>query len=439
MPVGRWGWVLARAHFATASVATRVAIVALAILGALLYVATALWFDVAFWALGRFAAERVNGRARAAISVGFAIVIVAAIGLSSGRPAPAPTSSSGDLGAITGSVTQTTAQPSAPASPSIAPTQSLAPAIDTASPTAVDGDDEASDSASPPASVSPGPSGVAVGLPGSGSVDDRLPGEPDPLLTPGALNPAVTQASISSTICVSGWTATIRPSSSYTTGLKVQQIVTYGYADTSTSSYEEDHLISLELGGAPTDPRNLWPEPYTISLADGRSTGAHTKDGFETSLKNKVCSGAITLAQAQASIGIHWAHAYYGIPLGAGTPTAGPTAVPTAGPTTVPTTPPVASLSVGIAGLPASVNPGANATLVAVTAPGATCGASVRYASGTISTAAGLQTHPVAGSTGQVSWTWKVGTTTGAGTATATVTCSLGGDSASASKTFQVN
>jgi hypothetical protein len=24
--------------------------------------------------------------------------------------------------------------------------------------------------------------------------------------------------------------------------------------------YEEDHLISLELGGAPRDPKNLWPQ-----------------------------------------------------------------------------------------------------------------------------------------------------------------------------------
>jgi hypothetical protein len=33
--------------------------------------------------------------------------------------------------------------------------------------------------------------------------------EPDPTCTPGALNPAVTQATIGSTICKSGWTATI--------------------------------------------------------------------------------------------------------------------------------------------------------------------------------------------------------------------------------------
>jgi hypothetical protein len=142
------------------------------------------------------------------------------------------------------------------------------------------------------------------------------------------LNAAVTQATIHSTICVSGWTATIRPGSSFTGTLKVQQIAQYGYSDTKTSSYEEDHLIALELVGAPADARNLWPEPYTVTLADGRATGAHTKDGFETKLKSEVCAGTITLAQGQSEIGDHWVHAYYGIPFASSTPAAGPSATP---------------------------------------------------------------------------------------------------------------
>jgi hypothetical protein len=94
-------------------------------------------------------------------------------------------------------------------------------------------------------------------------------GLPDAGLTPGATNPAVTPSTLKQTICKSGWTATIRPSSSYTTGLKRKQIAQYGFADTSLSDYEEDHLISLELGGSPTSPANLWPEPHHIRLADG--------------------------------------------------------------------------------------------------------------------------------------------------------------------------
>ncbi len=172
--------------------------------------------------------------------------------------------------------------------------------------------DEPSGSETPAAGFTPGPSGIPAPTPSASMA--RLPGEPDPVLTPGVLNPAVTQATIGLTICVTGWTDTIRPPTSYTNALKVQQIGEYGYADRSMASYEEDHLISLELGGNPTDPRNLWPEPYTISLPDGRSVGAHVKDSFETRLKHEVCAGTMTLAQAQTEVGIHWVHIDLSIP-----------------------------------------------------------------------------------------------------------------------------
>src|SRR5690242_16096646 len=110
---------------------------------------------------------------------------------------------------------------------------------------------------------------------------DYLP-LPDPVCTPGALNPSVTQSTIGSTICVSGWTATVRPSSSYTTALKITQIAEYGYSDTSTADYEEDHFIPLELGGAPKAATNLWPEPRY-----GSET-ATNKDTVENKLKKAV-------------------------------------------------------------------------------------------------------------------------------------------------------
>jgi hypothetical protein len=110
-----------------------------------------------------------------------------------------------------------------------------------------------------------------------------------PSRTPGVLNPAVTQATIRSTICVRGWTATVRPPTSYTSTLKVRQMADYGESG-QTSAYQEDHLISLELGGHPTDPRNLWPEPYPR---------AAEVDKIENELNAEVCSGALTLAAAQ--------------------------------------------------------------------------------------------------------------------------------------------
>ena len=111
----------------------------------------------------------------------------------------------------------------------------------------------------------------------------------DPSRTPGVLNPDVTQADIRSTICRHGWTETIRPPTSYTDDLKRRQMRQYGETG-SLSDYQEDHLISLELGGSPTDPRNLWPEPYPR---------ASDVDKIENELNGEVCSGQLTLAQAQ--------------------------------------------------------------------------------------------------------------------------------------------
>jgi len=125
-------------------------------------------------------------------------------------------------------------------------------------------------------------------------------GLPDPVCTPGVADPRVTQDDILTTICVSGYTTKVRPSSAYTDALKVQQIKSYGYTDTSLADYEEDHLIPLELGGHPTDPRNLWPEPRSGIYS------ATKKDGVENSLHSRVCAGLMTLLVAQASIATNW-------------------------------------------------------------------------------------------------------------------------------------
>ncbi|MGW2185587.1 hypothetical protein [Streptomyces sp. NPDC001719] len=123
---------------------------------------------------------------------------------------------------------------------------------------------------------------------------------PDASCQPGAYNPDVTQDTIGSTICVPGWTKTVRPPVSYTTPLKIKQIAEYGYSDTSTADYEEDHLVPLELGGAPKDPKNLWPEPR---FGD---EPAQSKDTVENRLKTAVCGGEVTLDAARGAIAKNW-------------------------------------------------------------------------------------------------------------------------------------
>jgi hypothetical protein len=111
----------------------------------------------------------------------------------------------------------------------------------------------------------------------------------DQIRTPGVVNPYVTQQNIADTICKQGWTRTIRPPTDYTNALKLKQMREYGVGG-SPHEYQEDHLISLELGGHPTDARNLWPEPYPR---------AAEMDSIENDLNAKVCSGAMSLEDAE--------------------------------------------------------------------------------------------------------------------------------------------
>lgn len=120
---------------------------------------------------------------------------------------------------------------------------------------------------------------------------------PDPNCTPGSINQDVTQENIYQTVCKKGYTKTIRPPVNYTENLKIEQIKEYGYPDTSLRDYEEDHLIPLELGGNPSDPKNLWPEPLNT---------AHQKDEIENLCNKKVCNEVLNLEEAQKEIASNW-------------------------------------------------------------------------------------------------------------------------------------
>lgn len=122
---------------------------------------------------------------------------------------------------------------------------------------------------------------------------------PDPNCTPGATNPQVSQATMATTICKTGWTKTVRPPTSVTNRMKAQSAASYGLDKSATGEY--DHLISLELGGAPQDPRNLWVEPGKIP---------NPKDAVENKLHDAVCSGLVPLATAQQAIAHDWVTAF---------------------------------------------------------------------------------------------------------------------------------
>ena len=118
---------------------------------------------------------------------------------------------------------------------------------------------------------------------------------PDPRCTPGSIDPVVTQANIRSTICKSGYTATIRPPESQTEAFKYG--VAYpAYSTPRPESTELDHLVPLELGGS-NDATNLWPE-YPAS--------PNPKDKVEDALNAAVCEGRVSLVRAQDAIAADW-------------------------------------------------------------------------------------------------------------------------------------
>lgn len=106
-------------------------------------------------------------------------------------------------------------------------------------------------------------------------------------------NPAVTQANIQSTICIHGYTATIRPTKYYTGKVKRQMLRAQGIPLSKVGRYELDHIIPLEVGGHPSDPRNLqlqlWVGPRN----------AHMKDRLEGQYHRAVCTGKSMLLAAQ--------------------------------------------------------------------------------------------------------------------------------------------
>ena len=123
---------------------------------------------------------------------------------------------------------------------------------------------------------------------------------PDSDCTPGAVFADVTV----SQICQPGYSSQVRnvPDSE-----KNQVYAEYGVKSHTTGQYEVDHLVSLELGGS-NEISNLWPEP-----AEPRP-GFHEKDKVENYLHNQVCSGAISLQQAQIEIATNWMTVYQQMP-----------------------------------------------------------------------------------------------------------------------------
>jgi hypothetical protein len=118
------------------------------------------------------------------------------------------------------------------------------------------------------------------------------------------VNQDITQANIQDTICRKRFTKIIRPSVSYTNGVKFKLMRDAGIPEADADKYELDHIVPLVVGGHPRKLANLMLQPYEGAL------GARQKDRLELKLQNMVCNGEIDLATAQREIGSDWVSAY---------------------------------------------------------------------------------------------------------------------------------
>lgn len=126
---------------------------------------------------------------------------------------------------------------------------------------------------------------------------------PDPVCTPGIRDDAVTQETVTTTICrPGGYTDSVRPPVSMTNAAKWASMRAYAMPG-SPSDYEYDHFVPLSLGGA-SDVANLWPEPNDPAMTGGFAR--NPKDTVETALWRAVCAGRVTLAAAQQAIVTDW-------------------------------------------------------------------------------------------------------------------------------------
>lgn len=225
------------------------------------------------------------------------------------------------------------------------------------------------------------------------------------------------------TICRSGYATSVRdvPESE-----KRSVYSEYGIAQHSTNQYEIDHLIPLELGGS-NSISNLWPE-----LNDHPRGYLNSKDILENRLHVLVCARTVGLQSAQTQIAANWVSTYRKYldrwPVGVVTT---PITTTSATPVTTTTnatgaTTTTASSGVTITSLISSVAPGGHEALTAHSIkPDDSCVLVVILPSGRQSTESGVGAT-TANASGDATWTWQIGPTTGAGTAHVSVTCSAG-------------
>jgi hypothetical protein len=135
---------------------------------------------------------------------------------------------------------------------------------------------------------------LSIGLSQQSPAQNEASYLPDPQLTPGRAGRAT-----AADICNTDYD---NPAEEIPVELKGRVLVRYGIGRYEVG-YNIDHLIPPKLGGT-NSINNLWPQPLAGLWC------WHRKNRLERRLRKLVCSGQLSLEQAQREIATDWISAY---------------------------------------------------------------------------------------------------------------------------------
>lgn len=118
------------------------------------------------------------------------------------------------------------------------------------------------------------------------------------------LDTRVTQATIVDTICVPGYVDRVLPSFELQMRQKERLLKQRSIDASFASEYALDHRMPVLLGGSPNSPANL-----DLRRWEGRA-GQRRKERLAVYLKRCVCTGDITLKDAQTAMVGDWPNRY---------------------------------------------------------------------------------------------------------------------------------
>lgn len=116
---------------------------------------------------------------------------------------------------------------------------------------------------------------------------------------PGAIDPAITQSNLDSTICDPAFLTRVATSPSWKADMR-RRMAEQTYRGQDPTLFELDQLVPVKLGGARLNPQNLWLQPWS------GPTGAWNKNRIEDELHQQVCARQMPLKTAQQLIARDW-------------------------------------------------------------------------------------------------------------------------------------